>query len=149
MPHHVPRGFHTVTPFILVKHADKVVDFVKRAFGAEELYRLKHEDGTIWHSQVKIGDSMIMLGDVRDEHPPMPSSIYLYLPDADSAYRSALAAGGASVMEPAPQFYGDRAGGVRDPVGNMWWVATRIEDLPHSEWDRRAAEETKKRAKGS
>ena len=65
MAHYVPNGFHTVTPFILVKHADKVVEFLQRAFGAAEIYRLEHEDGSIWHSQVKLGDSMIMLGDVR------------------------------------------------------------------------------------
>ena len=144
----VPSGFHTVTPFILVKHADQVVDFLQRAFDATEIYRLKHEDGSIWHSQVKIGDSMIMLGDVQDQHPAMPSSIYLYLPDADAAFRKAVAAGGTPVIEPAEQFYGDRSGGVRDPAGNIWWVATHIEDLPHDEWDRRAAEELRKRKAG-
>ena len=145
MTHHVPNGFHTVTPFILVKHADKVVDFLQQAFGATETYRLKHEDGSIWHSQVKLGDSMIMLGDVRDQYPPMPCSVYLYLPDADAAYQNALRAGGTSLMEPVDQFYGDRAGGVRDPVGNIWWIATHVEDLSHAEWDRRAAEEVRKR----
>ena len=145
MAHYVPNGFHTVTPFILVKHADKVVEFLQRAFGAAEIYRLEHEDGSIWHSQVKLGDSMMMLGDVRDQYPPVPCSIYLYLPDSDAAYRNALREGATSLMEPADQFYGDRAGGVRDPIGNIWWIATHIEDLSHSEWNRRAADELNKR----
>jgi uncharacterized glyoxalase superfamily protein PhnB len=145
MTHHVPNGFHTVTPFILVKHADRVIDFLQRAFGASEIYRLKHEDGTVWHAQVKIDDSMIMLGDVQDQYPSMPSSIFLYLPDADAAYQSALKAGGISIMPPEDQFYGDRSGGVRDPVGNMWWIGTHIEDVSHGEMDRRAAKEMQKR----
>ena len=145
MTHHVPNGFHTVTPFILVKGADRVIDFLQRAFGASEIYRLKHEDGSVWHSQIKIGDSMIMLGDVQDKQPSMASSIYLYLPDADTAYQNALKAGGTSIMPPEDQFYGDRSGGVRDPIGNMWWTGTHIEDVSHDELDRRAAKELQKR----
>ena len=114
MTHHVPNGFHTVTPFILVKHADRVIDFLQRAFGASEIYRLKHEDGSVWHSQIKIGNSMIMLGDVQDNRHSMASSIYLYLPDADAAYQNAMKAGATSIMPPEDQFYGDRSGGVRD-----------------------------------
>jgi PhnB protein len=146
--HYIPDGFHTVTPFILVKRADQVIDFLQSAFGASEVYRLKHEDGSVWHSQVKIGDSMIMLGDVRDQYPSMPSSIYLYLPDVDAAYQSALQAGGTPIMPPDDQFYGDRTGGVRDPVGNVWWIATHIEDLSRGEMDRRAAKELEKRKSG-
>jgi PhnB protein len=136
----IPSGFHTATPFILVKDAHRVIDFLERAFGARERLRLKHRDGTVWHAQVQLGDSMIMLGDVQDRYPAMPSSIYLYLPNADAAYQLALKAGGTSVMEPENQFYGDRSGGVLDPAGNIWWIATHIEDVAPQDLERRAAE---------
>ena len=73
----VPDGFHTATPFIMVKDAHRVIDFMRAAFGATEVFRLQHADGSVWHSQMRLGDSMIMLGDVRDKQPSMPSSIHL------------------------------------------------------------------------
>jgi uncharacterized glyoxalase superfamily protein PhnB len=129
----------------MVKHAHTVVEFLEQGFGAEELYCLKHPDGTIWHSQVKVGDSMIMLADVRDEYPAMPSSIYVYVPDVDAVFARALKAGGTEIMSPEDRFYGDRSGGVRDPAGNVWWIGTHKEDVAPAELERRAAEELKKR----
>ena len=79
-----------------------------------------------------------MIGDVQDKYPAMPCSIYLYLPDVDATYRRALEAGGEEVIAPADQFYGDRSGGVRDATGNIWWLATHIEDVPPLELERRA-----------
>ena len=119
----IPDGFHTVTPYLTVEGADKLLDFVKSSFGAEEINRSTRPDGTVWHAAVRIGNSMVMLAEAAEPWKPMPTSIYLYVNDVDATYKKAIAAGGTSIMEPADQFYGDRHGGVQDPVGNIWWVA--------------------------
>lgn len=134
----IPEGFHSVTPYLLVKDGAKLIEFVERAFGAEQVERLEDPDGTVRHAQVKIGDSFVMLGTPQGE--PMPSSLYLYVPDCDAVYAQALAAGATSIMEPADQFYGDRGAGVTDPCGNLWWIGTHIEDVSHEELQRRAAD---------
>ncbi|MFW2387103.1 MAG: VOC family protein [Polyangiales bacterium] len=134
----IPEGFHSVTPYLLVKDGAKLIEFVESAFGAEQVERLEDPDGTVRHAQVKIGDSFVMLGTPQGE--PMPSSLYLYVPDCDAVYAQALAAGATSIMEPADQFYGDRGAGVTDPCGNLWWIGTHIEDVSHEELQRRAAE---------
>jgi uncharacterized glyoxalase superfamily protein PhnB len=107
-----------------------------------------HRDsaGTIFHGEVIIGDSHVMFSQASERHPAMPCTIYVYVPDADTTYRAALAAGATSVMEPANQFYGDRNGGVQDSNGNFWWIGTHVEDVPPQEMERRVAEELKKRA---
>lgn len=133
----IPEGYHTVTPYLAVAGAEKLLDFVKRAFGAKETSRSMRPDGTVWHATVRIGDSMVMLAEATEPWKPMPTSIYLYLNDVDGTFQKAIAAGGTSLMEPADQFYGDRVGGLQDPVGNMWWVATHIEDVPPEEMERR------------
>jgi uncharacterized glyoxalase superfamily protein PhnB len=142
----IPEGFHTVTPYLVVQGAAKVIDFLKQAFGAQEIYRSAKPDGTIMHTQVRVGDSFIMLGDAGGPWKPMPAAFYLYVPDTDAAYRSALAAGGTSLMEPADQFYGDRNAGVQDATGNMWWIATHIEDVAPEEIHRRSEAAMKQRA---
>jgi uncharacterized glyoxalase superfamily protein PhnB len=100
--------------------------------------RMPTPDGTIMHAEVRIGDSPVMMGEARGEHKPMPGSIYLYVDDTDATYRRALQAGATSLMEPADQFYGDRSASVVDPVGNHWFIATHIEDVPPEELARRA-----------
>ncbi len=135
----IPDGFHTVTPYLLVAGVRDLIDFMKKAFGGEELDCMATEDGTVMHAQVKIGDSMIMMGDPRGRCEPTPASLYLYVPDTDAVYRRAIEAGGESVMEPADQFYGDRNAGVKDPFGNTWWMATHIEDVSPEEIRKRAA----------
>ncbi|MFB3829178.1 MAG: VOC family protein [Bryobacteraceae bacterium] len=140
----IPEGYHTATPYLVVRDAVKVIDFVKQAFGAGEIERMTQPDGRIAHAEVRIGDSIIMLGEPMGEQPAMPAMIYLYVADTDAAYRRAIAAGGASVMEPADQFYGDRNAGVRDAGGNLWWIATRKEDLSREELEKRAAAALKK-----
>lgn len=134
----IPEGFHSVTPYLLVKDGAKLIEFVERAFGAEQIERLEDPDGTVRHAQVRIGDSFVMLGTPQGE--PMPSSLYLYVPDCDAVYARALEAGATSIMEPADQFYGDRGAGVTDPFGNLWWIGTHVEDVSHEELERRAAE---------
>ncbi|MCX6626041.1 MAG: VOC family protein [Candidatus Solibacter sp.] len=133
----VPEGYHSVTPYLVVQGAGKLIDFMKAAFGAREIGRLLQPDGTIGHTEMRIGDSPIMLSEAREQWKAMPTTLYLYLEDVDAAYARALAAGATPVMEPKNQFYGDRSGGVQDMCGNFWWVATRIEDLSEDELKRR------------
>ncbi len=134
----IPEGHHTVTPYLMVKGVPKLIDFLKQAFDAKEIERMTGPDGTVGHAEVRIGDSMVMMGEATGEAKPLPSWFYLYLPDADAAYRWALKAGATSVQEPKDQIYGDRNAAVKDPVGNTWWVATRKEDVSPEEIGRRA-----------
>jgi len=125
----VPQGLHTITPYLHPQGAPQVIDFMKRAFGAEEVARYVSPEGMVQHAQVKIGDSMIEMGEAHAEFQPMPSMFYLYVEDADAWYRRAIEAAATSISEPADQPYGDRTGGVRDPFGNQWFIATHIKDL--------------------
>ena len=125
----IPDGYHTVTPYLTVQGARRLIDFLKQAFDAKEDERMTRPDGTITHSEVRIGDSVVMIADSSDKWKPMPSGIYLYVEDTDATYQRAIQAGAVSVMEPANQFYGDRNAGVRDPLGNVWWIATHNEDV--------------------
>ena len=134
----IPDGFHTVTPYLFVSGVPKLIEFLKQAFDAEVRGCLSVSDDVVMHAQVKIGNSMIMMGDPRGMCEPTTTSLYLYVPDADPVYAQAIKAGGVSVMEPADQFYGDRHAGVKDPVGNTWWIATHVEDIPPGELQKRA-----------
>jgi len=140
----IPEGFHTVTPYLLVRDVASLIDFLKKAFDAKEFHRSALPDGTVTHADVLIGDSHVMMGAARGEWTAMPAMIYLYVPDTDVLYQSALSAGATSIMAPADQFYGDRNAGVKDPFGNLWWIATRIEDVPAEELKRRHEEHAKK-----
>lgn len=135
----VPDGYHTVTPYIVAKGVPDLLEFLKRAFRAEETERCKDPDGSVAHAEVRIGDSVVMMGEARGPHAPMPACLYLYVPDTDAVYRGAIAAGAESIQEPADQFYGDRCAGVKDRFGNQWWIGTRVEDLTKEEIERRAA----------
>jgi PhnB protein len=146
----VPKGFHTVTPYITAQHADKVIAFMQQAFGAEFDHEpMKRPDGSLMHATLRIGDSMVMIAQATEPAHAMPASLYLYLPNVDAAYQLAIKAGAASVMEPADQFYGDRCGGVKDSAGNQWFLATHIEDVQVAELKRRAAEFFKKQGKAA
>ena len=134
----IPEGYHTVTPVLTVHGAAKLIEFLKQAFDAKETYRLPGPDDTVMHAEMKIGDSMIMLGEATDEWKPMPATIALYVEDTDTWYKRALQAGGTSVREPSDQFYGDRSAGVKDFAGNHWWIHTHIEDVPPEEIKKRA-----------
>ena len=134
----IPDGYHTVTPYLTVQGAAKLIDFLQQAFAAQEIERMMQPDGTIRHAEVRIGDSVVMMAEARSEQAPMPSGIYLYVNDTDAVYKRALQAGATSVMEPADQFYGDRSAGVKDPSGNHWWIATHQEDVPPAELKKRA-----------
>ncbi len=135
----IPDGYHSVTPYLTVQGVPELVDFLRRAFGAEETLRMPRPDGTIRHAEVRIGDSVVMMGDVAQPSQTMPASIHLYVEDADAAYGRALRAGATSLREPTDEFYGDRMAGVKDPVGNQWWIATHREDVAPEEMAKRAA----------
>jgi len=136
----VPEGYHTVTPWIVSRDSAQLLDFVREAFGAEEIARVHNEDGTIGHAEFRIGDSVVMAFDAKEEWPDTPSFLRLYVEDGDAVYRRALEAGASSVTEMTDLFFGDRVGRVRDPQGNLWWIQTRLEDLDPEEMARRAAQ---------
>jgi uncharacterized glyoxalase superfamily protein PhnB len=137
----IPDGYTSVTPYLAVEGADKLLEFVKQAFGAEEIMSMPTPDGKIGHAEVKIGGSIVMLGDAsQSEFGGMPGMVHLYVDDVDKTYRQAIEAGAKSLREPKDEFYGDRAGGVEDPTGNRWWISTHVEDVPPDELQRRMKE---------
>jgi len=135
----IPPCYHTVTPFLSVNGAAKLIDFLKQAFEAVERERVPGPNGSIAHAEVKIGDSILMLGDACDDYGPTTGAFYLYVPNVDEVYKRALAAGGESLMEPTNQFWGDRQAGVKDSFGARWFMATRVEDVSREELEKRMA----------
>jgi PhnB protein len=136
----IPEGYHSVTPWIISRETAKLLDFMSKAFGAQEMGRVYNEDGTLGHAEVKLGDSIVMAFDARKEWPATPCFLRLYVPDADVMYQQALAAGATAVTEMTSLSFGDRVGRVRDPFGNLWWIQTRLENLAPEEMAKRAAE---------
>jgi len=140
----IPDGYHTVTPYVVLKNAADALRFYKSAFGAAEVLRLEHQ-GKVVHAEIQIGDSRIMLA---EEVPEMgylgpqsiggtPVSILLYVEDVDARFAQAAAAGAAVLRPVVDQFYGDRSGTLKDPFGHVWTIATRKEDLTLEEIRRR------------
>jgi uncharacterized glyoxalase superfamily protein PhnB len=141
----IPDGYHAITPYLVVRDAEKELAFLTKAFGAVATHPPhRRPDGKIMHAEIKIGDSRVMLGEATEEWPPATNSLYLYVPDVDATYKHALNAGAKSAMEPMDQFYGDRSGSVKDPSGNIWWIATHKEDVSADELARRSEEYFKK-----
>jgi PhnB protein len=141
----IPDGYHSVTPYLVVKGVAKLLGFLKQTFEAREIERIARPDGAIMHAEVRIGDSAVMMGEPMGPHQPMPGSLYVYVSDADAIYKRALEAGATSMQEPADQFYGDRSGGVKDQCGNIWWIATHKEDVAPEELKKRAEAMMKQR----
>ncbi len=135
----IPHGYHSVSPYVNVIDVGAYINFLSQAFNAKKLFSMDGPDGKIGHAEVRIGDSILMLGPVRAENQPSSSSFYLYTEDCDSLYQRALAAGATSIQPLTDHFYGDRSGGVKDPVGNSWWVATRKENVSPEELQTRMA----------
>ena len=142
----IPDGYHSVTPYLIIKGAAAAIDYYKDAFGATELFRMEHE-GKVGHAEIKIGDSPIMLA---DEFPPMnayspktiggtPVSLMIYVDDVDTMFKRAVELGGTEMKPLQDQFYGDRSGTLTDPFGHVWTVATHKEDLTPEEMNERAA----------
>jgi uncharacterized glyoxalase superfamily protein PhnB len=135
----IPEGYRTVTPYLIVDKAPEVIEFLKRAFGAEVTFQMANPDGTIGHSELRIVDSMIMLSSARDKWKAMPTTIHLYVEDCDAVFAKAIEAGAESVQPIADQFYGDRSGGVKDVSGNYWWISTHKKDVSMEEMKRHTA----------
>lgn len=126
----IPEGLRSLTPYLVVRGAARLIDFMKQAFGAEERLRVKRADGSIQHADVRIGDSVVELGDGWEAWPARPAAIHLYVPDADAVYARAIAAGATSLVAPTDMPYGDREADVKDPFGNNWYIGTRQQDGP-------------------
>jgi len=148
----IPDGYHSVTPYLIVKGAANAIDFYKRAFGATEQFRMPTPDGRVGHAEIKIGDSTIMLA---DESPEMgyrgpqtiggaAVSLMVYVERVDETFKQALAMGAKELQPLKDQFYGDRSGTVEDPFGHVWTVATHVEDIPPEELSRRAEQYSQK-----
>ena len=141
----IPEGYHTLTPYLVVRGADRTIEFLKKAFGAELSFEpMLRPDGKIMHADLKIGDSHVMISEEMDKHPAMPCMVHVYVPNVDAVYQRALASGATSTLEPVDQFYGDRSGGVKDPSGNHWYIATHKEDVGMADLKKRAEEMFKK-----
>jgi PhnB protein len=137
----IPKGYHTVTPSLVVAGAAKAIDFYKKALGAEELMRFPGPDGKIMHAEIKIGDSVIMLGDeMHDQGAKSPKSyggspvsFFVYGENVDAAWKRAIDAGAKPIVPLADQFWGDRSGCLEDPFGHRWWLAQHVQDLTPEE----------------
>jgi len=142
---YIPKGYNTITPYLVVKGAAKAIDYYKNVFGATVVVRMDGPNGTVGHAELQIGDSRFMLA---DENPQMgnrsaesvggsPVSLYVYLPDCDKVVEKAVAQG-AKVLKPvADQFYGDRSGFIQDPFGHLWGIATHVEDVSETDMKER------------
>jgi len=142
----IPEGYHSVTPYLIVRGGSDAIEFYKRAFGATELFRFPAPDGKVGHAEIKIGDSPIMLA---DEYPQMgynspqsiggsPVSLMVYVDDVDTVFSRAIEAGATVKEAVQDKFYGDRIGSVVDPFGHVWHIATHKEDVSIEEMQQRA-----------
>ena len=140
----IPDGYHAVTPYLIVDGAARALEFYQRAFGAKETYRMPGPDGKIGHAEFRIGDSALMIADQgRGFRGPKslggsPISLMIYVEDVDKVFARAVEAGATVERPVATQFYGDRTGGLVDPFGHVWYLATHVEDVPPDEMERRA-----------
>jgi uncharacterized glyoxalase superfamily protein PhnB len=125
----IPEGLRTLTPYLALENSKRFIQFIKDAFGAQEKLVVPSPEGGVAHAKIAIGDSILEMSDARGPYRPMPCGIHLYVPDTDAVYEQALRAGAKSLMPPKDQPYGERSGGVIDPFGNQWFIATHIRDV--------------------
>lgn len=143
----VPEGYHTITPYLIVKGAARAIEFYKQAFGAKEIMRFPGPNDTITHAEIKIGDSVIMLADepATGEHRTpqslggSPVGLMIYVPDVDRVFTNAVSLGARETRPVQDQFYGDRSGNLTDPYGHVWTISTHVEDVSAEEMRRRMA----------
>lgn len=121
-----PKGYTSVSPYLVTENADGVVAFLEATFGASVLRRFDRPDGSLMHAEVRIDDTVVMLGQASGDWQAVPSHVHVYLPEVDTVYAAALAAGGEPIQEPAQGNDPDRRGGVKDPGGNTWWISTQV-----------------------
>ena len=141
----IPDGYHTVTPYLTVRGASGLIEFLKQTFDAKETEVVRTPEGKVGHAELRIGDSVVMIGEAGGEWQPGSANLYVYVNDTDATYKRALKAGATSLMEPEDKFYGDRNAGVKDATGNQWWIATHVEDVSADELQRRAEKAMKER----
>jgi PhnB protein len=142
---YIPKGFNTITPYLVIKGAAKAIDYYKDVFGATVLVRMDGPGGTVGHAELQIGDSRFMLADENlqmgnrsaESIGASPVSLYVYLPEVDKVVEKAVATG-AKILKPVTdQFYGDRSGFLQDPFGHLWGIATHVEDVSDEEMKER------------
>jgi PhnB protein len=126
---YTPKGLNNVNVYMHPLRAEPVISFLKRAFGAKEIAKYASPDGVVHHAEIRVGDSVVEMGEAHGKYPPMPTMFYLYVSDCDTVYQRALQAGATSIAEPVDHPYGDRSGGVKDAFGNQWYIATHIKDV--------------------
>jgi PhnB protein len=143
----IPEGCHAITPYLTVPDAARLIEFLKKAFDGVERARILRPDGSVLHAQVRVADSLLMIGEPQGQWKPTPSMLYHYVADVDATYKEAIAAGAESVIEPEDMFYGDRSSCVKDIAENVWWIATRIENPTSEEIQKRATTFFHERAK--
>ncbi|TWP52889.1 VOC family protein [Lentzea tibetensis] len=134
----IPDGYTTVTPWIITRDTNAQIEFMTKAFDAEEIFRVVGEDGTIGHAEARIGTSIVMMFDSRDHWIDTPAFLRLYLDDADATFEKAINAGATAVTRMTHAPWGERVGRILDPQGNLWWLHTRIENVDEAELARRA-----------
>lgn len=126
---YIPKGLNSVNVYLHPRRAEPLISFLKRAFGAQELGKYASPDGVVHHAEIRIGDSVVEMGEAHGKYEPMPAMFYVYVPNVDAVYRQTLAAGATSFQEPTDQPYGDRNAGVKDAFGNTWYIATHVKDV--------------------
>ncbi len=136
-----PEGYHNVNAYLVVPGAADLIEFLQHPFDGEVKERMENPDGRVAHAEVRIGDSIVMMGEPTEKTETQPAHLYVYVNDTDETYDRALKGGAVSLMEPKDQFYGDRTAGVKDAFGNVWWLATHVEDVPPEEMRKRAEAE--------
>jgi uncharacterized glyoxalase superfamily protein PhnB len=137
MPSTIPEGYTTVTPWIISTDTSQLIDFLVAAFGGVELGRMADADGSISHAEIRIGDAVVMAFDAPAGLAAMPAFIRLYVPDARKGFARALEAGATEVTKPTLLAFGDRVARIRDPLGNIWWLQQRVEEVSESEMQQR------------
>jgi PhnB protein len=126
-----PQGYSSVSAYIVADGAQRLLDFLVRAFAGKQLRRFDMPNDSIMHAEVQIDDTIVMICDSGDSNPAFPVWLHVYVADVDESYRRLLEAGGVSVQEPVQRSGDpDRRGGVKDPVGNTWWIATQVGEEP-------------------
>ena len=151
----IPEGYHSVTPYLIVKGGANAIEFYKKAFGATEIMRFEGPGGALGHAEIRIGNSPVMLA---DEYPDMgfrsPQtlggagvSLMVYVEQVDAVFQRAIAAGAKELRAVQNQFYGDRSGTLQDPFGHVWTISTHVEDIPPEEMHRRSQEMVKQAQK--
>ena len=153
----IPKGYHTVTPYLVLDDASRAIEFYKKAFGAQEIMRMQGPAGKIAHAEIKIGDSPVMISDempgASDRSPKSLGGsgvgIFLYVDDVDSVFNQAVSAGAKAEMPPEDMFWGDRFGKLVDPFGHHWALATHIEDVAPEDMEKRGKEAMAKMAQAA